>query len=113
MNNAFLLTLLGFYTFIIVGGISYYEDKLKKIDNTAKLYRDIYESEHNAIHHQIEINEILDIDNQTLRKVVKDLKVENAALKNAIPAQYEYTAWQSNTYNSLYEQTHRPKGDEE
>jgi hypothetical protein len=80
---------MGFYTLFILGGIYYYEDKLKS-----------FESDHKTIKRLIEISRLLDEDNRALNKLVKSLKSENSAIRNGI--QYEYTAWSPSTFNSSY-----------
>jgi lysyl-tRNA synthetase class II len=75
---------------------SQYNDLTRKAEDKAGLYENAYESEHSAIHHQMKINEILDVDNQALKAQVKALKTENSALRNAIPIQYESSKWNGN-----------------
>jgi len=72
---------------------SQYNDLARKAEDKAGLYENAYESEHSAIHYQLEINEILDVDNQALKAQVKALKTENSALRNAMPIQYESSQW--------------------
>lgn len=101
----------------MVFGVHYYEDKLTKLnrelDELNSDYKEVYRAVVEANNDMFDKIYELDKDNKLLQNQIKELKVENAALKNAAPAQYEYAAWQSNTYNSLYEQAHRPKRDEE
>ena len=125
MNNATWITILGFYTLLILFGIYYYEEKITKLNREldavdsdydevfqayvrtseqADSYQSAYESEHSAIHYQMEINEILDVDNQALKAQIKALKLENSELRSTAgdwqrayelskPIQYESSGW--------------------
>jgi hypothetical protein len=86
-----------------------YNELARKAEDKAGLYGNAYESEHSAIHHQMEINEILDVDNQVLRSQVKALKLENAELRATAgdwqrayelrkPIEYNYTAWHQDNF---------------
>lgn len=133
MNNTTLIVLLGFYTLLLIGGIYYYEDKYSRLDKDYKdleheffevytaytrileqsdIYQDAYNLEHSAIHHQMEINEELNANNDDLREIIsqldkdnlalesqlKHLKGEIAAYRNVQPKQYEYSAWSQSTW---------------
>ena len=139
MSNTTWITILGFYTLLILFGIYYYEEKITKLnrdykeleedfietynaycnvselasqyndlarkaEDKAGLYENAYESEHSAIHYQLEINEILDVDNQALKAQIKALKLENSELRSTAgdwqrayelskPIQYESSGW--------------------
>lgn len=82
-----------------------YNELARKAEDRAGLYEDSYESEHSAIHHQIEINEILDEQNRILQSQIKALKIENSELRATAgdwqrayelnkPIEYNYKHWQ-------------------
>lgn len=115
--NSVLTTILGFYTLILIGGLFYYEEKIARLNRELDIldsdYDEVFQayvrtsnqSEHSAIHHQMEINEILDVDNQALKAQIKALKAENVELRATAgdwqrayqinkPIQYNYSYWQ-------------------
>ena len=74
MNNATLLTILAFYTLIVVGGIHYYEDKIKDLNNAIGDYQraiNLLKSHSNAEHYTQ-----LQIHNQELLKRITKLENE-------------------------------------
>lgn len=79
---------MAFYTLILVGGIYYYEDKIKSIDLDRELFEDAYNSEHNSIHVQLEINDELVKENLKLKQ---QLAVAKSRRSNKDPAQYKDT----------------------
>lgn len=98
MNTASFLTIIGFYTLFIIGGIYYYEDKIKNLIDYSN----------------VDFVRCLDQDNIILQGQIKALKLQNAELKAKAgdwerayrlvqPIQYESTGWKSNTFNSAYE----------
>jgi len=150
--NSILVTILGFYTLILIGGIYYYEDKFNRLDRDYKdleqeffevytqlvdanngceipadlieknarleeeleLHKAMANSNHNAITHQMDVNEMMDKQNFALQEQIKALKMKNAELKAMAgewqrayqsnkPIEYNYTSWQPSNYNSVYE----------
>jgi len=125
MSNPVWLVILAFYTLLMIGGIYYYEEKYSKLhkdyedlekeffniytaytrtSEQSDIYHNAYNSEHNAIHYQIEINEMLDEQNRALQAQIKALKLENLELRGTAgdwqrayelskPIQYESTGW--------------------
>jgi len=90
-----------------------YNELAIKAEDKAGLHENAYNSEHNAIHHQMEINEILDQQNRILQSQVKALKLENAELRSTAgdwqrayelsrPIEYNYASWQPSNFNSSY-----------
>jgi len=83
---------------------SQYNELARKAEDQSGLYENAYNSEHNAIHHQIEINEMLDEQNRALQAQIKALKLENSELRSTAgdwqrayelskPIQYESSGW--------------------
>lgn len=91
-----------FYTSIIVGGIHYYEAKLKKINEQSK-------NSIKALGKQLDINIELDGHNEILKNQIKSLKAENTEFRNAY-GKYEGELYKMNQYPS-YVNPYGPKFD--
>jgi hypothetical protein len=87
------LIVCGIYTAIILGGLYYYEDKIKELKYELELYCDAYESEHTAIHLELE-------NNEALRAKIKSMEEELGYLRNKSGIQYESHTYKSNTYDT-------------
>ena len=103
-----LLVIMSFYTLFIVGGIHYYEDKIKNLKLAISDYKkalNISRNHYNAEHYTwLQINnKQLGEENEALQKQINSIKAENAALNNGIPLQYEFSAWKPTTWNASYE----------
>lgn len=92
----FLLVYAGFLTLVIVGGIHYYEDKLKDYKLSISDYKralNLSRSYSNADHYTQ-----LQLDNSALQKQVRVLKAQLAGDSQGI--QYESSIYKSNTWES-------------
>jgi hypothetical protein len=93
MNNVIWITILGFYTLIIVGGIYYYEDKLQRAIASAKLNSD-------WTHYTY-----LQIENAKLKEELEDIRKTAGYWQRAYnlkqPLQYNYAAWHQENFNSI------------
>ena len=92
-----------------------YQELANKAADKAELYEEAYNSEHNAIHYELDKNEELEANNDDLREIIaqldkdnhileirlKALKDENMALRNAQPIQYESSHWAGMVNNVL------------
>jgi len=136
--NTLLVTLMGIQTLIILAIVYYYAEKVDrlnidldvldaeydavysaycKVAADVELYEDAYNSEHNAIHYELDKNEELEANNDDLREIIsqldrenqileirlKALKDENIALRNVQPIQYEYSSWNPDAWKSIPE----------
>ena len=92
MNNVGWIMVLGFYTLIIVGGIYYYEEKLKHAMTSTKLNSD-------CVHYKF-----LQIENAKLKEELEDVRKTAGYWQRAYnlkkPIQYNYSAWQQENFNS-------------
>ena len=109
--------LLGLESFLLMAAVFTYEDKLKKLNNDydeldaefneiyaayckksedAEMYESAYESEHRAIHYELD-----KVD--ALEGVIRNLKKEIEALRNAQPIQYESSGWNADSWKSVSE----------
>jgi hypothetical protein len=94
-----------------------YKELTGKATDEADLYKEAYDSEHNAIHYELDKNEELEANNDDLREIIsqldrenqileirlKALKDENIALRNVQPIQYEYSSWNPDAWKSIPE----------
>jgi predicted nuclease with TOPRIM domain len=71
-----LILIMSFYTVVVVGGIHYYEEKIKNCNN--KVSEAI-----KALGKQLDINIELDQHNEILKNQIKSLKAENTEFRNA------------------------------
>lgn len=110
MNNVTWITVLGFYTLFIVGGIYKYEDKVKDLEasigdyeRALKLSKTHSNGDHYA-HLQLENKKLIkDIQylsdaNDHLLTENKSLRKHNNELINSGVIQYESQAYKSNTH---------------
>lgn len=118
MNNVTWITVLGFYTLFIVGGIHKYEDKVKDLEasigdyeRALKLSKTHSNGDHYA-HLQLENKKLIkDIQylsdaNDHLLAENKSLRKHNNELINGGVIQYESQAYKSNTHESpVYKDT--------
>ena len=89
-----LIIYLGFISLFCVGLIYYYEDKVRDLKGALSDYERalrLAKSHSNADHYTY-----LQLDNNALQVQVKELKAENAYLRNAQPIQYESSAYNDN-----------------
>jgi len=97
-----LLTYLGFLSLFCVGLIYYYEDKVRDLKGAVSDYQralKLSKTTSNADHYTY-----LQLDNNALQVQVKELKAENAYLRNAQPIQYESSKYKANTWDAPIEQ---------
>ena len=122
-----LIALIGIYSLIIISGIYYYENKIKraldwldeletdhfetfsaycnmaemarqykelagKAADEAELYRDAYDSEHSAIHYELDRNEELEAENKRLRNI--------SIIGESKDMQYESSGWHIDPWGS-------------
>ena len=137
MHNL-LIVLLGIESLVILGTVFTYEEKIIQLNKDldildaeydavysayckvaadVELYEDAYNSEHNAIHVELDKNEELEANNDDLREIIaqldrdnqvleirlKALKDENIALRNVQPIQYESSSWNPDAWKSIPE----------
>jgi predicted nuclease with TOPRIM domain len=74
--EALLISIMALYTTFIVGGIHYYEEKIKNCNN--KVSEAI-----KTLGKQLDINIELDQHNEILKNQIKSLKAENTKFRNA------------------------------
>lgn len=102
MTNPLLLTYTGFLTLFIVGLIYYYEDKVRDLKDAISDYKralSLSKTNTSTDHYTY-----LQLDNNALQVQVKELKAENAYLRNAQSIQYESNAYKANTWDASIEQ---------
>ena len=107
MTNSVWITILGFYTLAMVGGIFYYEDRItilnRELDSLDSDYDEMY-GEFIRVN-----NQELDSDNKILQDQIKALKLENVELKATAgdwqrafelskSIQYESSVYKDDTY---------------
>jgi predicted nuclease with TOPRIM domain len=93
---------MSFYTVVVVGGLHYYEEKIKnfnkKLSETTK-----------TLSNQLDINIELDQHNEILKNQIKSLKAENTEFRNT------YTKYEGEMYkmsqNPSYINPYGPKFD--
>jgi hypothetical protein len=100
--------LLGIESFILMAAIFIYENKLKKLNNDydalnaefnwiySSYCKKAYDSEHNAIHYELD-----KVD--ALEGVIRNLKKEIESFRNAQPIQYESSGWNTDSWKSMPE----------
>jgi cell division protein FtsB len=99
-----LLVYVSFLSLFSIGLIHYYEDKLKKVNLEVELYKDAYNSEHNAIHVELD-------NNDALKAQIKSMQEELGYLRNRAGSQeiqyeshtYKNTTWDSSKYETIIE----------
>lgn len=110
-----LIVLLGFYTLLMVGGIHYYEAKIKDLRAAISDYQRALNITRNKpvdshyaylqLENKKQKDQIraLDIENDLLQKQIKKLKAQLAGDQKI---QYEYTSYKPDTWeSSQYEMT--------
>lgn len=109
MNNTIWITILGFYTLLIVGGIYYYEDSLRNFEIAIEDYKRALNLSKNTDHYtylQLENKKLkqdmiyLSHANDHLQAENKSLRKDNNELLNGGEIQYESHTYNNNTYNS-------------
>jgi N-formylglutamate amidohydrolase len=96
MSNVKYLVVLAFYTLLIVGGIHYYESRLKDLKAALEDYKralNYAKGGYNTDHYTY-----LQLDNHALQVQVSKLKEENAYLRNKQPIQYESSEYEQNMW---------------
>ena len=112
MSNLAWVTLLGLYSVLIIGGIHYYEGKIKDLKGTVYDYQRAYKISKNNDHYtylQIDNADlrnkvvILSQENELLQYQNSKLKRDNQELINGILPQYESSAYKSSTWDAYYD----------
>ena len=100
MDKFWVVTIMAFYTLVIVFGIHSYEEKLKKYKKQSNYWHDLVHTLNNLsgektkeyLKIQQNMNE-LDQDNHILKARINALQQELVSLRNREPIQYESSGW--------------------